>query len=537
VNKEQVAAAERMHEAAWARLAEAAESDPQAKYGLYASRTLAVRHPEVYLWGDAWFADGARTIRGFRESFDDPTALGWPHMEYGGLFFRQSTEYTGVEDGHVLRLADVDLDEYRPANTDRIYPAPLQAHADRRLAPLAVSLKTEGKVVTPLELAEIAYFQRKETGADPRRMFLAACEDESAYLICGDSVWDARRGTAIPSAPRNAVLVWNERSVWHPMMGRDDRASDPELARVVRSVGTSAADHGDDTWESRLAARLQRASALTSDPQRRLAALASVRGCGWRFHPYGRVWQEFVPANDLDIDISRRLGWIRQCDLWANRVSPATAHLFAAQAQGRGLDAQMRALSREHLLRTGVVRDAPARGWKPAWRLESWGHLWPCGLMEHTIDDAFRTRTGHCVSQSHMISAVLEAAGIEHVVVNFDRGGVKAGVNHHFVLSLDGSFLFDDGIVNFRGVDADTEDYGPLLSFSYGEEWASTSGDKLYGNASSQRCIECIEMIERAMANRFPLMFFENEEGRRVLGKRGFIELLAQTEIERVVPT
>ena len=507
MNKEQVAAARRVHEAAWARLAEAAENDPQAKYGLYASRTLAVRHPEVYLWGDAWFADGARTIRGFKESFDEPTALGWLHMEYGGLFFRQSAEYTGVENGRVLRLADVDLDEYRPANTDRIYPAPLLAHADRRLAPLAVSLKTEGRVVTPLELAEIAYFQRKETGTDPRTMFLAACEDESAYLICGDSVWDARRGTAIPSAPQNAALVWNEHSVWHPMMGRDDRASDERLARVVESVGIPVANLRTADRETSLLVRLRRSSELEGDPERRLAALASVRACGWRFHPYGRAWQEFVPASDLDIDISRRLGMVRQFDLWANRVSPATAHLFAVQWGGLDLMTRMRALSREHLVRTGVVRDAPARHWKPAWRLESWGHVWPCGLMEHTIDDAFRSRAGHCVSQAHMVSAVLEAAGIEHIVVNF------------------------------RGADADTEDYGPLLSFSYGEEWASTSGDKLYGNIDSKRCAECIAMVERALANRFPLTFFENEETKRVLDEKSFIGLLARTNVERTVPT
>jgi len=109
-------------------------------------------------------------------------------------------------------------------------------------------------------------------------------------------------------------------------------------------------------------------------------------------------------------------------------------------------------------------------------------------------------------------------------------------VNHHFVLALDGSFLFDDGIVNIRGVDADTEDYGPLLSFSYGEEWASTSGDKLYGNISSQRCIECIDIIEGALADRFPLTFFGSEEEERVLEKKGFIELLGRTEVERVLP-
>ena len=126
---------------------------------------------------------------------------------------------------------------------------------------------------------------------------------------------------------------------------------------------------------------------------------------------------------------------IREFDRRANAVSPAAAHLYAVAGDTASLEERMRRLSREYLIRTGVVREAEARGWKPAWRLESWGHVWPCGMMEHTIDDAFRSRTGHCVSQCHMIGAVLSLLDVPHVIVNFDRGGVKEGISHHFVLA------------------------------------------------------------------------------------------------------
>ena len=195
----------------------------------------------------------------------------------------------------------------------------------------------------------------------------------------------------------------------------------------------------------------------------------------------------------------------------------------------------MRSLSHEYLLNTAVVREEEAHGWKNAWRLESWGHLWPCGLMEHTIDDAFRSRTGHCVSQAHMIAAVLEMCEVPHVVVNFDRGGVREGVNHHFVLSKDGSFLFDDGIVNFRGIDAETEDYGPLLSFSIAGEWASTVGDKLYGNISSARVKEWIEEINKALSNRFGLHFYIDQKEEVIADEKGFQQTLETGEIEQVL--
>jgi hypothetical protein len=133
-----------------------------------------------------------------------------------------------------------------------------------------------------------------------------------------------------------------------------------------------------------------------------------------------------------------------------------------------------------------------------------------------------------------MIAAVLEAEGIDHVVVNFDRGGVREGVNHHFVLSQDGTFLFDDGILNVRGVDPNTEDYGPLLSFSIDGKWASTSGDHLYGNIDSRECIEHIERIDRALAGRFPLTFFADLKTGVIVSKEEFVSLLETRDIERI---
>ncbi len=134
-----------------------------------------------------------------------------------------------------------------------------------------------------------------------------------------------------------------------------------------------------------------------------------------------------------------------------------------------------------------------------------------------------------------MIAGVLEMVDIPHVVVNFDRGGVKEGVNHHFVLSQDGSFLFDDGIVNFRKIDPPTEDYGPLLSFSIDGQWASTVGDKLYGNIPSERIAEKIVQISDALANRFELRFYEDEPHKKTVGQDDFIKLL-KTHVAEHVP-
>lgn len=524
--------AEKWHRKAWEALIKQATSDPYAKYAIYASRTLAVSHPEVYLIGDRWFYEGAHFIKGFGECYREPSSLAWRHMEYGRKFFRAGRDYTGVPNGRPFSFSEVRLDKYRPAPVHRLYPDPLISLVDHRLLPLAVSLKAEGRVVTPLELAEMYYFAAIEGGVDPDGLFLILCADESAYLWDGNALFSPETNGQVSQVSAPPVLIFNEKAVWHPTMGRDDRELSAKLDEVVTRLGpvpepptlTSAEDLVDG---------LRSASSLDNEEQRQLAALAAVRAVGWEFHPYFESWTRFVPEKDFQIDISRRLGFIREFNRLANSVSPATAFLAAVASSASSLEIQMRTLSYEYLLHTGIVREAEARGWKKAWRLEAWGHVWPCGLMEHTIDDAFRTRTGHCVSQAHMIGAVLEMLEVPHIVVNFDRGGVSEGVNHHFVLSLDGQFLIDDGIVNFKTMDPPTEDYGPLLSFSAQGEWARTVGDSLFGNIPSTRIAELVEEIEKALAGRFELRFFAKEGEKETLSKAEFLELLARQEVER----
>jgi len=526
--------AHEMHRTAWERLIKRAKDDPYAKYSLYASRTLAVRHPEAYLIGDNWFYEGARSIKGFKESYDEPTALGWCHMKYGHEFFKKGEGYQGIEDGHSLSFSGLQLGTYRLTEARRIYPEPYLTLLDQRLGPLPLTLKTEGKVVTVLELAEIAYFQAKEAGTDAEQLFLVHCDNEEAYLLQEGELISIRTGHPVFSVEGNPVLIFNESAVWYPLMGRDDRGASAPLEEAVKRLVTGEPALVGEEWEHSLITPLKAVTSLDNLDQLHMAALASVRAGGWRFHPYAKAWKCFVPEEDLDIDISRRLGLIREFDRLANSISPATAYLCEVVKGEGSLEERMRRLSREYLINTAVVRESEAHGWKQAWRLESWGHLWPCGLMEHTIDDAFRSRTGHCVSQAHMIAAVLEMSEIPHVVVNFDRGGVKDGVNHHFVLSKDGSFLFDDGIVNFRGIDTATEDYGPLLSFSVAGEWASTVGDKLYGNISSARVEERIEEIKKALSDRFDLHFYIDEQKKATVDKEGFGKTLETGEIEQV---
>ena len=531
-----------MHRRAWESLIQAAEdgSSP-ARNAIYTSGTLSVRHPEVYLLGAAWFVEGARTIKGFKECYEDPTPLGWCHMEYGHTFFGQSAPapglktggYTGISEGSELSLASIDLSKYRLTDAMRIYPEPFSPWIDQRLVPLPVALKTEGRVVSCLELAVMYFFQARERLAAGEPHYILYCDDEEAYIYSPDGLFSARANTAVQRPSGNPILIFDDESVWYPLMKRDDTGSSSALAHLVSKYATTTTRPSMDEWEAAQVKKMETASAFQTEDQKHLAALAAMRANGWSFHPFARAWSRFVPDSDFTLDISRRLCIVREFDRLANSVSPATAHLCSlAQASGPTMEEKMRTLSSRYLRYTGLVRDKAARGWKPEWRLEAWGHLWPCGLMEHTIDDAFRSRTGHCVSQAHMIAAVLEMADVPHIVVNFDRGGVMEGVNHHFLLTSDGFVLFDDGLVNIRGVDAATEDYGPLISFSMGGDWASTVGDKLFSNVSVDRVAEIVDLVDVALAGRFPLTFYRDEASKDVANKNEFLELLHTKTLE-----
>jgi len=519
------------HREAWESLVSAAKENAYAHYALYASRTLAVRHPDVYLKGDRWFFEGASRLTGFARCYEEPTSLAWCHMEYGRPFFEGGESFAGIVGEKALDFDAIDLASYRPTEPRLILPGPFEPLLDHRFGPLAVTLKTEGRVTTPLEMAEIAYFQEIARGSNPAQLFLALAVDETAYLVHSGQLLalPSLRAVNEPTAP--VFLVFNEEAVSYPLMARED---DNELLQRALSRVGALVSPDLDPWEADVLESLRDASMLANDRQKTMAALASTRATGWKCHPFYPAWLNIVPEDDFDITISRRLCLIRDFDRRANAVSPAAAYLYGVALSSSNVEGQMRRLSREYLIRTAVVREAEARGWKPAWRLESWGHVWPCGLMEHTIDDAFRSRTGHCVSQCHMVGAVLSLLDVPHVIVNFDRGGVKEGISHHFVLSQDGAFLFDDGIVNFRGVDQDTEDYGPLLSFAIEGEWARTVGSGIYGNVSAGLLPALLNTVAQALDTRFQLEFLADRSTRKTLSMDVLLEAIKTDGIEEV---
>jgi len=494
------------HRESWEALVEAAGDGGYAKYALYASRSLAVAHPEIYLVGDGWFYQAASSLKGFDACYRETDVLSSMLSEYGMLFRGLAPGRDGLSGGEVLNFAGIDLHGYQLTAPDQVIPGPYEPFVDHRLGPLAVTLKTEGRVVTELELAEIAYFQAIARGVEENELFLVACVDGGGYLLEGERLISMTSGTDVDVPTQSPYLIFNAESVWYPLMERDDSATNPALERAVKRLATPAGTPELSAWEAELVGSLRTTTELATAEQQDMAAIAATRTTAWRCYPSYETWLQFVPDSDFQASYSMRVCVVREFDRLANTVSPAAAYLYEYLVREGTLEERVRCFCDEYLNRVGVVREA-RKGWKPAGRLEAWGHIWPCGMMEHTIDDGFRARTGHCVSQAHMTGAVLDLAGIPHVLVQCS-GGAKS---HHFILSQDGAFLIDDGIPNFLGVDHyPSTVWGSLLSFAVGGEWgttAATSAQGICSNVSAERMADLLSICETAVAGRFPLVF------------------------------
>jgi len=217
-----------------------AETDRYYSYAIYASRTLAVKHPEVYLQGNDIFAQVITTAPGFKQAYETKNI----HSDY---FMKLQLE------GDSFSFDDVDFDKYELITSKEIYPPdyPFPPFFDRRMAPISVSLKTFDSKITQLEKAERLYFEAKHGGASD--LFLLYCDNENAYLYQDGSLIWAESQEKVTSVEGNPVLIFNEQYVWYPLMERNDTDKSELLNKRLRSIQQQKRAASHNWWKFDLA--------------------------------------------------------------------------------------------------------------------------------------------------------------------------------------------------------------------------------------------------------------------------------------------
>lgn len=393
------------------------------KYAIYASRILAVKHPEVHLEADSRFIIHITTNNGYSNSYAVKDVHSREFLT--DMQFRKYPPF---------KFDAVDFDSLTTVGFGDLYPEdyPIFHYLDRRMLPVASTLKTREDRVTELEKIALLYQKERVSLGGCSELMVIYCDNGRAYLYNGGTIIDAGLG-GVEEVEGDPVLVFNEDYAWYPLMDRDDTDKSVALRRAVENHATNKEVPGLTEVEEELLESLKRVTCLEDDGQRGMAVLSSCRSTGRQtcdaplseYRPFHALWEEVLPAKRARA--WQYYGYIEQILIRGDKLSPITAYLASLSLGASGYKGLV-AIEGEWLGRVAL----------PGYNYV-WGHLWDECLVEYSVDESFRTSAGHCMVQAMIISAVLDLAGIDNYMMEGEVPG-----SHHYVLVPEYEFTFDN---------------------------------------------------------------------------------------------
>ena len=458
-----------IHERAWEDVVGQAREDKFYKHALYTSRVLAVKHPEIYLQGDALFVEHITTQQGFAAAYEEQA----PHAD--GF-------YSGFP-GPPFSFDQVDYSTLRTVLTRDLYPAesPFLTFLDRRALSVASCLKTAFGIVTELEKAFIYYFERREElDALP---FIVYCDNERAYLSIPQGLFSIRDWKNVDTVDGNPILIFNEESVWYPLMDRDDTGSDSSLEAIAEKYATESRTPELTGTEQQLIEKLQSVTELEDSNALAVATFSAVPGLVYESPLFHEAGKELVP-NNYPLDIWRYSTYY-QVHL-ASYLSP-----FAAYLARRIQNADWKSM-------IDLTNE-----WHVVYRTDH-GYIWPRVLVMHTADSMMRNRYGHCVQHATSISAVLDLAGVTNYHFDTNPNGYMKG-GHSFVSIPELGCIISNGVVEteLHGTVLDTgtpfegnQIWNTLRYAASGDRWAAPFIRFYCGNWPPSQLAHKLEYLE-----------------------------------------
>lgn len=408
------------HMRMWEERAESAVTNSSDRYAFYASRSIFVMHPEIYLRADKRFYEHISSIPGYKNAFLEND--------------RESNEY--LPHSQYFRSAPFDFELFPWDETDTImsfrslYPEryPFLPYIDVRMMPLATTLKTTNKRVTELEMASMRFIIEAEKEGSSDEVFVIYSETGMAWVACKDRIICAATGKEVNDIQGKIVLMFNDKTAWYPLMGRKGICTASYLYKLVEKFQDKIGIPALTPEEESLLEKIKNATLLNGEKQEVAAVIAAVRSTGrytkwFKFHA---LWDIAMPAGKERA--WQYYGFIEQIVMRANSLSPIAAYIAACSLNAKGYD-KLLTIDREWVNLSAM----PNHNYV-------WGHLWDECLVEYTIDESFRTNAGHCMVQACIISSILDMAGIDNYLLEGEVPG-----SHHYVFVPDYEFTFDNG--------------------------------------------------------------------------------------------
>lgn len=324
-----------IHERAWASALEKASGDSYHKYAIYATRTIFVKHPEIYLKADMMF------LRNMEESKTlEPNVLDLQHYTVVQAKQKYPTNYP---------LTFSDNRVFTPAST-------------LRKAVREDSFVDQDKI-TQLERGVLYYYVRsRESGS--QEIYLIYCDNENAYVDDAGSLLWMNNLNSVKAVDGNPMLVFNEKYVWYPLMDRDDTRADPELRRLVENFSTSLVSPSLSASDEKTIVVLKAVTEIESPSDEAKALLCSARVSFLQ-----QLSQQDLAQIEEDYQGIHSLDW-RTVSLHimkiSNYLSPIAAHLASILelTASNAKDSGLFMVSDEYLSYAGTE---PVMAWGNAW--------------------------------------------------------------------------------------------------------------------------------------------------------------------------
>jgi len=483
-----------VHENAWMKVVDNAGEDKFYKYGIYASRTLALSHPEVLLKADSLFIDHITTNRGYKKIYAEKDVHSRAFLT--DILFRKNPPFT---------FDDVDFKAFNIVNFEELYPEnyPILPYIDRRMLPVASTLKTRESKLTELEKAALVYQSERVNLGDHNELLLIYCDNEKAYIYKNGKIIDARTIQEVDKIEGSPVLIFNEDDVWYPLMQRDDTNRNEYLKSAVETYATDVNVLDLSAFEKELIDKLKQVTSINNDRQRKMAIISSNRSTGRQtcstpfseYFPLHALWEEALPARK--VRAWQYYGYIEQILIRADLLSPISAFIASLSLNANGYD-KLVVIDKEWLSRVAVPNYTYV-----------WGHLWDECLVEYSVDESFRTSAGHCMVQGMLMSAILDLAGINNYLMEGEVPG-----SHHYVYMPEYEFTFDNSRLksNRNNVMLGWPRGNKVIArFHHNGKFCSPIADGHYsGTFSPKECVAELDYLASLYGNK--LMIYANGE-------------------------
>jgi len=529
--------AQDIHYNAWIDVANKALTQPQYKYGIYVSRSMAVKHPEIYLQADrlAYEHILSNESLGLKIFFKNNIKTFSESEELRKLWRNNNTSRKP------LLWSDIDVKEFKKIDYKGFYSEmPLLDYMDIRMYGLATALQPTDMKMVPLNMAEIIYFQEKDIKKN--NPYILMTEEGNAYIWSDDRLLKCD-GSEADSISQKVILIFNEDYTWYPLMERDDTNTDSILGRLVNTYTSEYYCLPNLTEkEIKLVEILKNSTEIKNEVERTKIKFHSSKV----YNGYIRR-QDFKDRNLFTV-YDKEKNQMRELDTGfvyyvvaknANYISPITAH-YASIA--KGLEEQ----SLNNI--TGTVIDdfhaytnTGLNGNRTIAALTLWEHS---EYVYTNIDDTWLTKSSNCMYSASNAASILELANIKglevigvsmgytddrggHIYLAIYRNGEKRLVENFGSHGKDHNALINFGTSIFRG-------------FVNGQDWVNFLDDnnpdnmKTYTNKDTPWVLGTLEYIRNRSDSKSIIVYsIDNKTGH--LGGINIVDFINKLNSNNIV--